>query len=95
MTYELEIKDEARKEIIEAYLYYEKEQQELGERFLKHLDNSFQRIIKNPSQFPQRRPPYREAFVQIFPFLIIFEIDGSDIIVYSVFHTRQDPKKKP
>lgn len=44
MTYELEIKDEARNEIIEAYLYYEKEQQELGERFFNHLDDSFQRI---------------------------------------------------
>lgn len=51
MTYELVIKDEARNDIIEAYLYYEKEQQELGERFLTYLDNSFQRIKINPSHF--------------------------------------------
>lgn len=33
MKYALEIKDEAREEIIKAYLYYEKEQTGLGERF--------------------------------------------------------------
>ena len=54
MTYELEIKDEARKVTNEAYLFYEKEQPELGERFLKHLDNSFQRLRKNPSHFISR-----------------------------------------
>lgn len=95
MKYTLEIKDEARKEIIQAYLYYEKEQKGLGERFLTHLDGYFTRIGNNPDHYPEKRPPYREAFMQVFPYLIIYEIIDNTVIVYSVFNTRRDPEKKP
>ena len=95
MKYALEIKDEAREEIIKAYLYYEKEQTGLGERFINHLDEYFDRIKKNPEQFPEKRSPYREAFMQVFPYLIIYEVVENIIIVYSVFNTKRDPEKRP
>lgn len=38
MAYNLEVKDEANVEIIEAYLYYEEKRIGLGEEFLEHLD---------------------------------------------------------
>jgi len=95
MKYDLEVKDEARKEIIKAYLYYEKEQTGLGERFLTNLDKYFNRIENNPNHFPEKRPPYREAFMQVFHYLIIYEISENNIVVYSVFHTRRDSEKKP
>lgn len=95
MKYALEIKDEAREEIIKAYLYYEKEQTGLGERFLTHLDDYFNRIGNNPDHFPEKRSPYREAFMQIFPYLIIYEIAENTIIVYSVFNTKRNPERKP
>ena len=84
MTYILEIKDEANWEIIEAYLYYQEKRTGLGGEFLEHLDSYFERIVSNPKHFPQKRNPYREAFIKRFPFLI----------VYSVFNTWQNPEKK-
>ena len=74
MTYILEIKDHANLEIIEAYLYYEEKRLGLGEEFLEHLNVYFDRIITNPKHFPQKRKPYREAFIKRFPYLIIYEI---------------------
>ena len=74
MSYILEVKDEANIEIIEAYLYYEEKRTGLGEEFLEHLDNYFYRITTNPKYFPQKRKPYREAFIKRFPFLVIYEI---------------------
>lgn len=71
MVYILEVKNEANLEIIEAYLYYEAKRTGLGEEFLEHLDIYFDRITVNPKHFPQRRKPYREAFIKRFPFLLI------------------------
>ncbi|MBW8199454.1 type II toxin-antitoxin system RelE/ParE family toxin [Flagellimonas abyssi] len=94
MTYILEIKDEANREIIEAYLYYQEKRTGLGEEFLEHLDGYFERIVANPKHFPQKRKPFREAFIKRFPFLIVYEITKNKIIVYSVFNTWQNPEKK-
>jgi len=94
MAYILEVKDEANLEIIEAYLYYEDKRTGLGEEFLEHLDIYFDRITNSPKHFPQKRKPYREAFIKRFPFLVIYEISKERIIVYSVFNTWQNPEKK-
>lgn len=95
MKYILEVKDEANIEIIESYLYYENKREGLGEEFIEHIDIFFDRITKDPEHFPQKRKPYREAFTRRFPFLIIYEITDDKVIVYSVFNTWQNPKKKP
>lgn len=94
MTYILEIKDHANLEIIEAYLYYEEKRLGLGEEFLEHLNVYFDRIITNPKHFPQKRKPYREAFIKRFPYLIIYEITNRKVIVYSIFNTWQNPENK-
>lgn len=94
MKYEIEIKDEANLETIDAYLYYEDKRIGLGEEFLAHLDSYFDRIRTYPEHFPQKRKPYREAFIRRFPFLIVYEIKENKVIVYSVFNTWQNPKKK-
>jgi len=94
MKYQLEIKKEASLETIEAYLYYEEKRFGLGEAFLEHLDFYFDRIVANPEHFPQKRKPYREAFIKRFPFLIIYEIADDKVIVYLIFNTWQDPNKK-
>ena len=94
MIYVLDVKDEANIEIIEAYLYYEEKRTGLGEEFLEHLNTYFERIAANPKHFPQKRKPYREAFLKRFPFLVIYEIAKDKVIVYSVFNTWQNPEKK-
>ncbi|CAH8282731.1 ParE-like toxin of type II ParDE toxin-antitoxin system [Mariniflexile fucanivorans] len=94
MAFNLEIKEEATIEIIEAYLYYESKHLGLGEKFLEHLDTYFLRIQANPNHFPKKRKPYREAFIKRFPFVIIYEVEKHNIIVYAVFNTWQNPVKK-
>lgn len=92
--YTLEVKSEANSDVITAYSYYEDKRQGLGEEFLAHLDLYFERILENPKHFPEKRKPYREAYIKRFLFLIIYEISKSTIIVYSVFNTWQNPNKK-
>jgi hypothetical protein len=94
MPFVLELKEDANLEIIEAYSYYEEKRLGLGDEFLEHLNIYFERITFNPKHFPQKRKPYREAFIKRFPFLIIYEIAKEKIIIYSVFNTWQNPKNK-
>ncbi len=95
MKGELLIKDEARLEIIDAYLYYENARTGLGELFLDNLNHSFNEILLSPLQYPIKRSPYREAKIKKFPYLIIYESIVNKIFVYSVFNTWRDPKRKP
>jgi len=95
MKYELEIKEEAVFDIKEAYLYYEGQRIGLGQRFLDTLETYLERVQKYPEHFQIKRKPYREAFIKDFPFLIIYEIDATKIIVYAIFNTWQNPNKKP
>jgi mRNA-degrading endonuclease RelE of RelBE toxin-antitoxin system len=94
MSYRLIIKHEAFIDTVEAFIYYEHQQKDLGEAFLSLLDIFYERITKNPHHFPCKRNPYHEAFIKRFPFVIVYEIKDDEIIVYSVFNTHQNPIKK-
>lgn len=95
MKYTLEIKEEAVIDIQKAYDYYEENKRGLGERFLETLEYYLERVEKYPLHFQIKRKPYREAFIKNFPYLIIYEIVDKNVIVYAVFNTFLNPKKKP
>lgn len=95
MKYTLEIKEEAIADMQKAYDYYEENKTGLGERFLDTLDYYFERVQKYPEHYQIKRKPYREAFIKDFPYLIIYEIQEMVVVVYAVFNTYLDPKKKP
>lgn len=95
MIYNLEIKEEADLEITEAYLFYESKLSGLGEKFLDQLDIYIKRICENPKHFAIKKKNYREAYLVKFPYLIVFEIEEKNVVVYSIFNTPQDPEKKP
>jgi plasmid stabilization system protein ParE len=87
MKYSLEIKEEAVFDIKEAYLYYEEQKVGLGNRFLETLESYLERVQKYPEHYQIKRKPYREAFINKFPYIIIYEIEGDKVIVYAVFNT--------
>ena len=95
MKYVLELKEEAVLDIKEAYLYYEEQRIGLGNRFLETLKTYLERVQNYPEHYQIKRKPYREAFIKDFPYIIIYEIEESKIIVYAVFNTWQNPNKKP
>ena len=85
----------AQREIDEALAWYESKQKGLGIEFLNYLESYFL-VLKNESVSFQikRRPFFRELPLKRFPFVIVYEVNNQHVIVYSVFNTYQDPKKK-
>jgi hypothetical protein len=95
MNYTLEIKEQAVEDMRQAYDYYEDQKSRLGTHFLNTVEVYLERIEKNPLHYQIKRKPYREVFIKDFPFLIIYEIIDNKVIVYSIFNSWRNPKKKP
>ena len=67
MKYELVLKEEADREIIESYIWYEQQQEGLGESFLTELEKYFSIIMKNPQLYAVRHDSKRAAVQDVFP----------------------------
>lgn len=94
MSFGLIITPQAQGHIDAGYIWYENQELGLGEKFFDILDMYFDRIITLPASHPAKYDTIRVATIKEFPYLIIYEIVDSDIVVYSVFHTAQHPKQR-
>jgi len=92
----LEIQEEARLELREALIWYEEQKTGLASELLFEIRKSISEIInfstRNKITFNNRR----EAFVNRFPYKIVYAIEENDsvICVYAFFHTSRNPKNK-
>jgi plasmid stabilization system protein ParE len=93
-NFTLIVKQEADKEVTEAYRWYENKVEGLGERFLDALEDCYNAIDINPTTFQKIHKQYRQAILNTFPYVVIYEKIKSDIIVYAVFATAQHPNRK-
>jgi len=95
MSYNLVIKEEAVADIQNIYDYYEECKLGLGDRFLNILEEYLESVQKHPLHYQIKRKTFREATIRVFPYLIIYEIEDTNVIVYAVFNTSKNPSKKP
>lgn len=90
---ELEYRLQAEIDILEAWTYYESQQNGLGQRFLDILDDTIQRVRTAPQHysFIDASGTRRDTALDIFPYVVIFEIVADTIVIFRVFNTYQDP----
>ncbi|MBE7641432.1 type II toxin-antitoxin system RelE/ParE family toxin [Salegentibacter sp. BLCTC] len=94
MGFSLKISSSAQLDFKSAIHWYESKQFGLGKRFFNDFENTLNRIQSNPYIF-RLENNYRNALLDIFPYLVIFEIDDQEIIILAIFNTHQNPTKKP
>ncbi len=95
-VFKIELHDEAVLDINDSYNWYEDRLPGLGRRFINALSQVFLRISENPESCPKKKRDYREAPLNGFPFVVIYEVLKKErvILVTYVFHTKRDPKLK-
>ncbi len=88
------IKPRAAAMMQEAYWWYEEQKEGLGEDFLTELDSYFSKVKSNPEYFGKIRKDFRQVALKRFPYVIVYEIIKTEIVVFSVFHTKRNPRHK-
>ncbi|MFN3753955.1 type II toxin-antitoxin system RelE/ParE family toxin [Flavobacterium sp.] len=96
MTYKIIISRLASTEIKDSIDFYENRQNGLGIQFFRYLQGYINVLKTNPEFFGIKKEPcFRELSLKKFPFVVIYEIQNNDVIIYSVFNTNRNPEKKP
>lgn len=96
MSYTYELRQEAAIEFANSFIWYEEQQDDLGDKFIAAFYTKLNHICKNPYSYKISYKNYHEALTDKFPFLIVYEINENEkkIIVMAIFHTSRNPKKK-
>lgn len=83
----------AKKDILNAAIWYNEKQPGQGKRFTQFIRQKVRRICLNPHHYVVRYSTVRTAVVDIFSFLIHFVVNENDrsVIVTAVLHTSQNP----
>ena len=84
----------AQVEEAEAYLFYEKGLDGMGEQFLQEVEKALQKIAANPTHYSyvDSTKTLRDFGLQKFPYVIIFEILQDKILVTNIHHTSKELK---
>lgn len=92
--YTILIKPNAIQMAKDAYDWYEEQKEGLGDLFLSELSRCYIKLEKNPLFYQKLKKHYRHLVLNKFPYVLIFEIIGEEIIIFAVFHTARSPKSK-
>lgn len=92
--YTLQIRPRALEMMQDAYEWYEQQQDGLGEELLKELDLFYHKISTYPKSFGKINKKLYKVALKRFPYIIVYEIVKSEVVVFAVFHTKRNPKEK-
>ena len=82
----------AEQEFAEAFSYYNKEKPGLGFEFVAEVDAAIERIVAFPEAWPRLSERSRRTRLRRFPFGLLYQIRGDEILVVGVMDMRRDPE---
>jgi plasmid stabilization system protein ParE len=83
----------AAADLDEAYLWYETQQDGLGDEFLAAVIRVLDLVAESPRLYPIVHRDTRRALVKRFPYSILYRLIGDNAVVVSFFQGSRDPKK--
>jgi plasmid stabilization system protein ParE len=94
MAYTIAVKPGAEDDIDHAYNWYEDQRKGLGKEFLAELEVYYKKLEQQPMVFGKASKNYRQVVLRKFPYIILFEISKTEVIIFAVFHKSRNPKNK-
>ena len=95
MLHNLEIRPKALLDAQSATDYYDAINVHLGDRFEDELHLTYKKITVNPQfyKYLSKKGSKQLRFTKLksFPYIVIFKIDVSAVVVISVFNTHRKP----
>ncbi len=82
---------EARLELQDAALFYERQQPGLGRKYLAAVASGLRQIERSPGTWRRLRGDLRRHLIRNFPYGIVYAEQGSEILIIAVMHCKRDP----
>jgi toxin ParE1/3/4 len=93
VTHRLVLRREADSELTEAARWYEERRQGLGGEFLDEFAELTARIRRNPYLYAPILGEARRALFHRFPYSLIYEVHGPEVVILACFHEHRDPQE--
>ncbi len=81
----------AKRELIEASIWYENKRAGLASEFMAEIHRCTTLAATNPLQFAVHRRDIRCVVAKRFPYSIYFRAESKTIVILAVFHNKRDP----
>ena len=93
MPHGIRFEEHVEADLVEASLWHDRQQPNLGDRFLSAVFETLDRIAGMPLAYPRVRGETRRALVWDFRYAVYFRVDGDDVAILAVMHTSRDPRR--
>lgn len=90
--FNVKIRHEAEEDLKEAFDWFELAKEDLGKRFILLVKEYINELKHHPKQYQLVHKNKRSVHIKGFPYQIIYSIYESDVVVFSVFHAKRNPK---
>ena len=87
----IEYLDQAKKDLIEGYWFYESQQQGLGDYFLKDVYSEIESLNSFAGIHRKVYGNYHRLLTRRFPFAVFYRLSGDAAYIYAVVDCRRDP----
>ncbi|HET9226895.1 MAG TPA: type II toxin-antitoxin system RelE/ParE family toxin [Thermoanaerobaculia bacterium] len=87
------IRPEADAEVYDASHWYEERREGLGQEFLNAFAAATSNLRHNPHLYPIVAGEARRLLLHRFPYSLIYEIHGDEVVVLACFHESRDPQE--
>jgi toxin ParE1/3/4 len=83
-------------DFVDSFIWYEKHQAGLGERFRQAVNETLTRIQDKPELFPVVKSGFRETTIPVFPYSIVYKFNKRKnlITIAAIYHAKRNPSKK-
>ena len=94
MKFAIIVKPLAVENIQKAYSWYENELIGLGEEFLDEWESLANHISIYAESYPKKYKSFRQTVLKRFPYVVIYEIEGKQVVIYNVINMKRSTKKR-
>jgi len=91
MGYNVWLQDEAILEMDNAFEWYEDQREGLGDELIEEIESCYEYLRINPQRYSYINPLYRRIKTNRFPYILVYEIEGNDVIIISIRHIKRKP----
>lgn len=94
--YDYRFHTKAQVEYEDAVSWYQIRSVKVAKNFIKQVEDTLERICKNPYQFNNEFKNFYCVGLRKYPFTIVYKINMKDNIIeiYAIFHQKRNPNTK-